>query len=436
MKIKSIRLSCEGHSISALLVMVLLLIGNNLFSASPNYYSHILPIITKHCVSCHKEGENAPFVFSDYNDVAKRIPTILKVVSENIMPPWPADTAYVKFHNQNVLSTYEKQLLKKWASSGMPKGKKITAKTPVPKPVPRADIQLNIAPADSAGNTNNDIYTYGILDWYFKEPVYIKDYTFRINTPYLHHSEILSVKIDSLVRPESYGYIKTSNYEYKNVNIDKYLLGWFPGSSCGIFPVGTKMTLQPDEKFMVILHYVATAQKFVDTSKLLIQTTTKSNGREVYEFPVHGTYQYLSSSNKSVFIPANTVQSFHFTETVPYDMSVFGVYGHAHHLCKNMLAYAVTPSGDTIRLLRINNWKFNWQLTYRFDKYRKIPQGSEIHFFATFDNTSDNPENQHNPPKDVYASFMADDEMMELFLLHLKYQPGDERKIIQYNDQQ
>jgi hypothetical protein len=406
------------------------------WAASLNYYSDIQPIINRHCVSCHKEGENAPFVFSDYEDVAKRIPTILKVVNENIMPPWPADTAYVKFHNQNVLSASDKSILKKWAAAGMPKGKKVSVKTAVVKSILPADIRLNIAPVDSAGNTNNDIYTYGILDWYFKEPVYIRDYTFKIKTPFLHHSEILSVKLDSFVRPESYGYTETGNYEYRKVNIDKYLLGWFPGSSCGIFPVGTRMTLEPDKKFMVILHYVATAQKFVDTSQLLIQTTTKNDGREVNEFSVHGTYKHLSATNQSVFIPANTIQTFHFTETVTYDMSVFGVYGHAHHLCKNMLAYAVTPDGDTIRLLKINNWQFNWQLTYRFDKYRKIPEGSEVHFIATFDNTSDNPENQHNPPKDVYASFMADDEMMELFLLHLKYQPDDEKMIIQYNDKQ
>ncbi len=436
MNITRLACFCTIRSVRIVGGLIFLLFADSLIAANPNYYSHIQPIIVKHCISCHKVGENAPFVFADYNDVVKRIPTILKVVNENIMPPWPADTAYVKFHNQNVLSANEKMLLKKWASAGMPKGKKTTGKGTSLKPAARADIQLNIAPADSAGNTNNDIYTYGILDWYFKEPVYIKDYTFKIKTPYLHHAEILSVKIDSLVKPDSYGYIKTNNYEYKQVNIDKYLLGWFPGSSCGIFPVGTKMTLQPDEKYMVILHYVATAQKFVDTSQLLIQTTTKGDGREVYEFPVHGTYKHLTATQQGVFIPANTVQTFHFTEMVPYDMSVFGVYGHAHHLCKNMLAYAITPSGDTIRLLKINNWKFNWQLTYRFDKYRKIPQGSEIHFIATFDNTSDNPENQHNPPKDVYASFMADDEMMELFLLHLKYQQNDEKKIIQYNDQQ
>ena len=186
---------------------------------------------------------------------------------------------------------------------------------------------------------------------------------------------------------------------------------------------------------MSILHYVPTAKTFVDSSRLILHTTTDKNLREVHEFALHGTYKFLKSAPNQVFIPANTVKKFHFTEEVTYDMSAFAVYGHAHHLCKNMLAYAIDPNGDTIPLLRINDWKFDWQMSYRFDKYLIIPKGSVVHFFATFDNTSDNPENSHYPPKDVYASFMADDEMMEFFILHLNFQKGDGTFNIRYQEE-
>jgi hypothetical protein len=403
--------------------------GNNI-----TYYPTIFNIVNQHCSPCHRAGENTPFVLYNYDDVSKRAATILQAINNNIMPPWPADPTYVKYHKQNVLSEQEKQMIQQWIDGGKIKGKVPKSESAASNSNFKSDIILQIAPRESMGNTNQDIYEYGILDWYFKSPVSIKDYIFKIKTPFLHHSEILSVLLDTLIHPNTSGYTKTNSYENKTVITDKYIMGWFPGSSCGILPEGTKMTLDTGKKFMVVLHYIPTARTFIDSSELLIQTTDKSGLREVHEFAVHGTYQYLKSTNHQVFIPANTIQTFHFTEIVPNDISAFAVYGHAHHLCKNMLAFAITPLGDTIHLLRINNWKFNWQMSYRFDKFMKIPKGSVVHFIATYDNTSANPENLHNPPKDVYASFMADDEMMEFFILYLSYLPQDETKILKYND--
>ena len=116
-------------------------------------------------------------------------------------------------------------------------------------------------------------------------------------------------------------------------------------------------------------------------------------------------------------------------------MSVFEAYFHAHHLCTSMIAFAVTPHSDTIPILRINNWNFNWQMRYKFKKYLKIPENSIIHFIATYDNTLNNKQNTQIPPKDVMASFNADDEMMELFLLYLDYNPNDENILIrEYNE--
>ncbi len=399
-------------------------------SAQVKYYPSIHSIIQKHCVSCHAPGQNAPFVFKEYDDVAKRISTILKVTENNSMPPWPADTTYVRYHEQNVLTLHEKKLLQQWAVSGMQKGKKVKSAAVV-KPKLVANMQLPLTKRDTLGNTPKDVYVYSILDWYFKKPVYVSDYEFQIKTPYLHHSEILSVKTDSVITRSYANTYRTDAYEYENISIDKYLLGWFPGSSIGIFPKGTKMKLDSGEKFLSVLHYIPTAQKFIDSSKLMIQTT-QSDGREVNEFAVHGTYHFLYESNHGVLIPANTTRSFHYTDTVKYDMSAFAVYGHAHHLCTNMLAYAVTSTMDTIPLLRIHKWNFNWQLSYRFDRYLKIPKNSVVHFLASYDNTDSNPENLHHPPKDVHASFMADDEMMEFFILNLRYERGDEKKKIVY----
>ena len=38
------------------------------------------------------------------------------------------------------------------------------------------------------------------------------------------------------------------------------------------------------------------------------------------------------------------------------------VFPHMHLLGKDLICYAVTPSNDTINLIKINNWNFEWQI--------------------------------------------------------------------------
>jgi hypothetical protein len=99
---------------------------------------------------------------------------------------------------------------------------------------------------------------------------------------------------------------------------------------------------------------------------------------------------------------------------------------HCHLLGKNWRVFAVTPQNDTIPLIHIENWDFNWQGTYHFRKLKVLPKDSEIHAFATYDNTSDNPFNPNFPPQTVTWGEGTADEMYYLPLLWLPYQAGDE----------
>ena len=133
-----------------------------------------------------------------------------------------------------------------------------------------------------------------------------------------------------------------------------------------------------------------------------------------------------------LLLQADRVITFHSMNTIEQDLSAFSVLAHAHHLARKMLAYAVTPKNDTIPLLRINDWDFNWQYIYKFNKYVKLPKDTEIHFWVTYDNTANNPENPFVPPRDITSSFKEDDEMMELFIYSVPHKTGDENKLVEY----
>ena len=105
------------------------------------------------------------------------------------------------------------------------------------------------------------------------------------------------------------------------------------------------------------------------------------------------------------------------------DYSFMSVFPHMHLLGKDMVIYAVTPLNDTIKLIKINKWDFEWQYSYFFEKFIKIPAGSIIYAKGNYDNTV----SPSNPiPVTVQSGFNTQDEMFIGGFQYLPYQLGDE----------
>ena len=109
------------------------------------------------------------------------------------------------------------------------------------------------------------------------------------------------------------------------------------------------------------------------------------------------------------------------------DISMISVMPHMHFLGKYFESYAVTTNRDTIPLIRINDWDFNWQTMYQFTHYLKIPEGSVIYAKARYDNTINNPMNQFIPPKNIGYGWSTVSEMMNLICYYVDYKKRDER---------
>ena len=108
-------------------------------------------------------------------------------------------------------------------------------------------------------------------------------------------------------------------------------------------------------------------------------------------------------------------------------MSLISVMPHMHLIGKTFRAFVITPNGEVINLVKIDNWEFNWQMTYQFKKLLKVPAGSTFIVEGAYDNTAENPENPHNPPHDIGYGWGTKDEMLNLVLYYLDYKEGDEK---------
>lgn|GEM_PF-1307619 len=127
-------------------------------------------------------------------------------------------------------------------------------------------------------------------------------------------------------------------------------------------------------------------------------------------------------------IPPNQVSTFSLKIRTPEDQSLLYAWPHMHYLGKNFRAFGVTAKNDTIPLIHIPDWSFEWQEMYRMKKLVRIPAGSTINVVGTYDNTTSNPQNPNSPPKYVYSTnnMAPTDEMLTFLLIYAPYQEGDE----------
>jgi hypothetical protein len=77
---------------------------------------------------------------------------------------------------------------------------------------------------------------------------------------------------------------------------------------------------------------------------------------------------------------------------------------------------AKLPDGTVQPLIWIKDWDFNWQGSYRYENPVKLPKGSEIDMTYIYDNSTANPRNPSNPPREVKFGEQTTNEMAFTFV--------------------
>src|SRR5580692_1996873 len=88
----------------------------------PTFTKDVAPILQKHCQTCHRPGEAAPFSMLTYEETRPWASMIKMVVTKKVMPPWFADPQYGHFANERSLSADEIRTLVMWVNAGAQKG--------------------------------------------------------------------------------------------------------------------------------------------------------------------------------------------------------------------------------------------------------------------------------------------------------------------------
>jgi len=405
----------------------LLLILNFTFlvKAQLTWSDDVAEVFYKNCTYCHNPSGIAPFSLVNYQEAYDFRLSISPAVANGIMPPWTADSTYQRYSHERILTAVEKSTILDWIAQGAPEGN--AGNTP-PPPVygnegfitQTPDLELQMPTYTSTATSTHDDYVCFSVPTGLLMDKKIK--AFEVipgNTAIVHHALVYVDKSGLYPTDTTSGFCGGPTDE----NTTDLLGGYTPGALPTVFPgqgnINFGYTLQAGSNIVLAMHYPEGSAGLKDSTKLRLYFYDDATSiREVKSVPV------LSDWNFN--IPANTISPVSDTFDLPVDVSLLSVFPHMHLLGNTIESYSVTPSDDTIPLVRINHWDFDWQEFLFFEYMKKIPANSTIYGNATYDNTTNNHHNPNNPPADVGAGLNTTDEMFLIYFHFTFYQQGDE----------
>lgn len=408
----------------------------SVFSQEVNFSQDIAPIIYNHCTTCHRPGEIGPFSLTNYEQVKAWAPMIQYVTSIKYMPPWKPDPSYQNYQRENYLTEAEIQKISAWVAQGTPRGNPALEPAlpvfPTGSQIGTPDLVVSFKQSYVHKGNNQDEYRYFVIPTGLTEAKDLIGLELRPgNKAIVHHALVWAdttgeaKAIDD--RTPEYGYEQGANSALSTIN--GQLPGYVPGMRPVIYANDMAQRLPAGSDLKIQMHFAPTPIDQKDSTTINLFFAKRPATRFVKSkvmVPLPGTL-----INGPFIIPANQVKEFHGTYKFTEDVSLLNISPHMHKLGQRWEVFAIKPNNDTVQLIKIDEWDFNWQGTYSFKKPFILPKNTIIHAYAKYDNTVNNPVNPNNPPKTISWGENTSDEMYYLPFSWVSYQPGDENIVFE-----
>ena len=360
-----------------------------------NYSKHISRILQNRCVSCHREGEIAPFSLTDYDEVVGWAEMMREVVNENRMPPWHANPEHGDFANDSSLTPDEKQMINTWVENGAPKGNP----DDLPEPLsftegwqigePDVVFTMSNKPYNVPATGTID-YEYFVVETGFKEDKYISAAEIRIgNRSVVHH--VIVAQGDDVQRPHG-------------APDSEWITACAPGSPPLQLPDGYAKVIPAGAKLIFQMHYTPNGTAAEDISSVGFKFVDKDKVKQIV-----ATVEIL---NQRLKIPAGAENhEVKAIKRMPADILLLTLFPHMHLRGKAFRYIAKYPDGKSEILLDVPQYDFNWQNGYQLKTPKRLPKGTIIECIAHFDNSTKNIANP-DPTKIVRWGDQTWEEMM------------------------
>ena len=392
---------------------------------APTYTKDVAPIFQKHCQSCHRPGEAAPFSMGSYEETRPWAGAMKLAVRLKTMPPWYADPQIGHFSNDRSLSQEDIDTIVAWATAGVPKGDPKDMPPPMKFlegwDIPKPDVTFQLPKEFAVPESGMVEYQYAIVPTGFTEDKWVQAVEVRpTERSVVHH-------IIAYIREPGSNYFKDQKpgvfFEAPPAKTDDsvdtsalpsdFLVGYAPGQPAEILAAGQAKLIKAGSDIVFEVHYTPNGKAVMDRTKL---------GLVFAKEPPKKRVQTLSASNGTFKIPPGDPNyrvdaSFEIRKPV----TLASIHPHMHARGKDFEYRVVFPNGETRTILRVPQYNWHWQLWYNLAEPIDLAPGARIECTAHFDNSVNNPENP-DPTKTVTWGQQSWDEMMVGFF-NLVYDP-------------
>ncbi len=394
-------------------------------SQAQTWSDDVASIFYAKCAQCHHAGGISTTPLTTYSEVNPITTAIASYVTNDKMPPWPPNNSYQQYSHNRALSSTDKTTILNWITNGAPEGN--AANTP-PLPVfptgsllGPGDLEVQIPKYMSKAQVGADDYVCFSVPTGLASGKKIKSVeVIPGNRAIVHHALIFLDPNGSEVTDTIGGNCSSPS----NQNT-KLIAGYTPGSSPLTLPCNDPLKLgisMPAGSHIYFnMHYPAGSFGEYDSTKVIFHfyPDNETGIREVFASDLIQNWNFT--------LPANqvTTVSGQYGPTTS-EFSLLSVFPHQHLLGKTMKSFGVTAAHDTLPFIELPQWDFHWQDFYFFKHIIHLPTGTTLKGIGTYDNTTNNLDNPHNPPITVYPGLNTTDEMFIFYYHYMVYQTGDE----------
>jgi hypothetical protein len=389
----------------------------------------VLPILEKHCQSCHRAGEIGPMPLLTYQQARPWSKAIRNAVVTKKMPPWFADPSVGKYSNDRSLSASEISTLAAWAETGANEGNPKDA----PKPlaftdgwrIGAPDVVFEMSKAFPVPAKGTIPYEYIIVPTGFKEDKWIQAVEFRPGQPeVVHHSSIYSrepgssyaaghkpgefFELDEEVPEDGRKPPAPGHRMFSSPDFPLHLQVFVPGGDPVVLPPGEARLVKAGSDIIFQVHYTTNGKATMDRSRIGLVFAKTPPAERVKTVRIQsGSPIRIPPGDPNYRLEARVV--------VREPLTVVSMQPHMHFRGSFFEYSVVYPSGESEVLLRVPHYNFHWQQTYYLAQPKHLPVGTILICKAGYDNSPNNPDNP-DPKSWVKGGAQSWDEMMAGFM--------------------
>jgi len=396
----------------------------------PTWVEDIAPLVHDHCAQCHHAGGPGPFSLVTYEDVFFTAGFDLHAMQDGEMPPWPADPDYRHFVGENVLSEEEVTLFEAWYQNGMAYGDESVVVVP-PDFGPTGSLLESVDfVADFPAYTlqsDGEEYRWFVIPTSFDETKYIQAVEVIAGLPgAVHHADIFVDTTGESAALDEADPLPGFNGSTGWPTNTTYINAWQPGALPARYPDGWGIPIPPGADLVIEIHYGPDFGGQIDDTVMNLEWVDEPES-DIRPISVGWLLGNGAMTDGPLVIPPHEITTFH-QEALLFnsDKSLLSICPHMHLLGKSYKVWMETPDGDSIPLVDIPQWHFEWQFYYRFLSPIHVPAGTVFKTEGVYDNTVWNPLNPNDPPIEVGYGSLTTDEMFLVYFIWADHQPGDE----------